>query len=69
MAYDVAFTIPQRVLGKADVEFRVKRNGGALGTLKVSNGTAVWAPVNKQYGFKMGWKDFGELMQKHEKPE
>ncbi len=27
MACDVAFTIPQRVLGKADVEFRVKRNG------------------------------------------
>jgi hypothetical protein len=65
MAYDVTFSIPARVLGKADVEFRVKRNGSAFGKLKVSNGSAVRVPVGKQYGFKIGWKKFDALMQEH----
>jgi hypothetical protein len=69
MAYDVSFTIPERVLGKADVEFRVKRNGGAFGTLKVSNGSAVWVPVGKQYRFKMPWEQFDGLMQENGKSE
>jgi hypothetical protein len=69
MAYDVAFTIPERVLGKADVEFEVKRNGTALGTLKVSNGSAVWVPANKQYGFRMRWRRFDALMREHGEPE
>jgi hypothetical protein len=65
MAYDVKFTIPERVLGKADVEFKVKRNGGAWGTLKVSNGSAVWVPANKQKGFQVSWRAFDALMQEH----
>ena len=39
MAHDVRFSIPERALGKADVEFIVKEDGAVLGTLAVSNGS------------------------------
>ncbi len=62
--HDVSFNIPQRALGKADVEFQVKRDGAVLGTLAVSNGSIVWFPKGTSYGYKMGWAKFDELMQK-----
>jgi hypothetical protein len=34
MAHSVTFTLPERDLGKADVEFRVKNDGSVYGTLK-----------------------------------
>lgn len=67
--HDVTFTIPERSLGKADLEFKIKRNGEMVGRLKVSNGTVVWVPKNAQYGRKLGWVKFDQLMQEHGKPE
>ena len=61
--HDVFFNIPQRALGKADVEFQVKQDGIVLGTLAVSNGSLVWFPKKTSYGYKMGWSKFDELMQ------
>lgn len=61
--HDVYFSIPERELGKADVEFRVKRNGQAFGRLRVSVGSLVWVPANKKYGHKLGWKEFDQLAQ------
>ncbi|MCX5718229.1 MAG: hypothetical protein NTW44_08035 [Nitrospirae bacterium] len=62
--HDVLFNIPQRSLGKADVEFLIKRNGVVLlGTLAVSNGSLVWFPKKTSYGYKMGWDKFGKLME------
>jgi hypothetical protein len=63
--HDVYFSIPERELGKADVEFRVKRNGQAFGRLRVSVGSLVWVPANKKYGHKLGWKAFDQLAQEH----
>jgi len=63
--HDVYFSIPERELGKADVEFRVKRNGQAFGRLRVSVGSLVWVPANKKYGHKLGWKAFDLLAQEH----
>lgn len=67
--HDVNFVIPERALGKADVEFKIKKDGKAFGTLKVSNGSVVWVPRDKQYGQKLGWTKLDELMQEHGKPE
>ncbi|MHB1158102.1 MAG: hypothetical protein ACYC26_14850 [Phycisphaerales bacterium] len=53
--HDVTFVIPERQLGKADIEFSIKRDGKAWGRLKVSNGTVVWVPKDNTYGFKMNW--------------
>jgi hypothetical protein len=61
--HDVSFNIPQRALGKADVEFLVKRDGAVLGTLAVSNGSIVWFPKGTTYGLKVGWKKFNDIMQ------
>jgi hypothetical protein len=57
----VTFTLPERELGKADAEFSVKRDGKAFGSLRISNGSIVWVPKNKQYGYKLGWVKFSEL--------
>jgi hypothetical protein len=65
MQHNVTFTIPERDLGKADVEFQVKKGGSKLGTLKVSKGTVVWVPKDHSYGYKVGWTDFDTLMKDH----
>jgi hypothetical protein len=67
--HDVTFTIPERALGKADLEFNVKRNGEMIGRLKVSNGSIVWVPKNAQLGYKIGWVKFDALMQEHARRE
>ena len=41
MAHEVRFSLPERQLGRADAEFNVKRDGQALGRLKISNGSVV----------------------------
>jgi hypothetical protein len=65
--HDVSFSIPERQLGKADVEFTVKRDGKAFGRLRVSNGTVVWVPKDKTLGFRVEWVTFDDLMQKYGK--
>jgi hypothetical protein len=59
----VSFSIPERELGRADVEFVVKQDGAILGTLEVSNGSIVWFPKGTSYGYKMGWTRFDKHMQ------
>ncbi len=68
--HDVEFTIPKRALGRADVEFAIKRDGKPFGRLKVSNGSIVWVQGSASYGYKLSWSDFADLMTengKHEK--
>ena len=60
--HDVSFSIPRRPLGKADVEFVVKKDGSVFGTLAVSNGSVVWFPSRTSYGYKIGWSKFDQLM-------
>jgi len=61
--HDVSFSVPRRALGKADVEFQIKRDGRVFGTLAISNGSIVWFPKNTTYGCKVGWTKFDSLMQ------
>ena len=65
MKHKVTFSIPERQLGKADIEFKVKANGKALGTLRISKGAIVWVPLSKHYGYKVGWQDFNDLAIKY----
>jgi len=64
--HQVHFSVPQRELGKADVEFIVNIDGKRLGTLKVSRGSIVWfrgkTHVN---GEKMTWTELDNLMWEH----
>lgn len=63
--HDVSFTLPERQLGRADIEFRIKRNRRAFGRLRVSEGSLVWVPADRTLGFKLGWVDFDRLAQEH----
>lgn len=65
MAHDVSFAVPDRPVGRADIEFKVQKDGAKFGTLRVSKGAIVWVEADHTYGFKMGWQQFSELMQKH----
>jgi len=62
MSHKVTFSIPERELGREDVEFKINFKGAKVGTLKVSKGTLVWVPKDHTYGHKIGWKDFDVLM-------
>ena len=63
--HDVTFSIPARELGKADIEFEIKKNGSKFGTLKVSKGSVVWVLKDFTYGYKIGWVKFDEMMQEY----
>lgn len=60
--HDVRFTIPERRLGNADIEFAVYRDDERLGLLKVSKGAIVWRHANKKRGFAMDWQAFDRMM-------
>ena len=66
MAHKVTFTLPDREIGKADIEFLVKRDGIVFARLLVSKGAVVWRPKNKQFGKKLEWSRFDEVMQEKE---
>ncbi|HEY0682597.1 MAG TPA: hypothetical protein VGD45_09710 [Steroidobacter sp.] len=61
----VSFSIPERELGRADVQFLVKQDETLLGTLAVSNGSLVWFPKGTTYGCKMGWSKFDSVMKEY----
>lgn len=65
MKHDVKFSIPQRELGKADIEFEVKKNGKKFGTLKVSKGSLVWVQKDSVYGYKMNWDKLDSVIVTH----
>ena len=60
--HDVRFSIPERELGKADIEFLIKKNGKVFGTMKVSKGSIVWFPKDTTYGHKTSWNEFDQFM-------
>lgn len=61
--HDVRFTIPERTLGNADIEFAVYSDDERLGVLKVSKGALVWRPANKKLGYVVRWDAFDRIMQ------
>jgi hypothetical protein len=59
-SHDVFFTVPERQLGKTDIEVRVKRNGTAFGRLLISEGALNWLPAKKWKGksrIRIGWME------------
>lgn len=55
MAHDVRFSVPERPVANADIEFRIKKNGTMFGTLRVSKGALVWYPQDGKVGRKLSW--------------
>jgi hypothetical protein len=66
MAHKVKFAVPQRELGRADIEFLVYKDGQVFGKLLVSKGSVVWRKRWKsKRGKKLGWAAFDRLMEEH----
>ena len=62
MAHTVTFSVPERALGREDIEFVVKRDGVRFGTLLVSKGAVEWRPTNKVYRRRLRCERFDQLM-------
>lgn len=62
MAYQVRFTLPERQLHRADIVFKVRRDGKAFGELRVSNGALVWYPRSKRKGVYVRWADLARRL-------
>lgn len=60
--HQVGISIPEKALGNAPVEFKVKKDDAVLGTLKVRKGSVVWVQKDAIFGYKMGWTDFDAMM-------
>lgn len=63
MKHTVTFSLPTRDLGKADIDFWVKKDGKAFGKLEISKGAIVWYPRLTTNGHKASWSRFDELME------
>jgi hypothetical protein len=64
MAHQVAFSVPERQLGKRDIVFRVSKNDALFGTLRVSKGGVDWFPLKKQLGYGFDWSRIDRLFRK-----
>jgi hypothetical protein len=58
MTYRVRFTLPERKLDNADIEFKIFQNGKRFGTLGVSQGAIVWWRHLERKGTRMSWAEF-----------
>jgi hypothetical protein len=62
--------LPERELGRADIEFLVRRDGSVFGKLLVSKGAIVWRRKWKsKRGKKLDWASFAEIMREHGRNE
>jgi len=60
--HNVKFNIPERELGRADVEFDISDDVSKIGRLKVSKGGVEWVRKDHSLGYKLNWNLFDEVM-------
>jgi len=65
MAHEVSVRLPDRLLGSADLQLDVNKDGTKLGRLKASKGSVVWVPRSRTYGYKLSWSDLASLFENH----
>ena len=53
MSHEVTFQVTERVLGKSDIQFKVKADGEVVGELRVSKGAIVWYRKGSTSGRRM----------------
>jgi hypothetical protein len=55
MAFNVDFKVPQRELGKVDIEFIITKDDSQLGRIKISKGGIDYYPKNAKKPIKKNW--------------
>ncbi len=63
--HDVTFTLPERPLGKADIDFGVNRDGEFLGTFKLSKGGVDWRPKGGKKPNPISWGRLAKLIENY----
>ena len=63
MKHEVDVLVPERKLGRSDIEFKLRLDGKAAGILKVSRGALVWVPRDCTLGHKLTCAEFASMMQ------
>ncbi len=63
MAHDVSFSVPSRPVANKDIEFDVRKDRDAFGTLKVSEAGVVWRPRDHKFGCFLSWTKINEIFQ------
>ena len=63
VAHQVTFEIPQRDLGKVDVEFVISSRGSRLGRLRISKGGFDYYPRNAKKPIRKSWAQLDRLLQ------
>jgi hypothetical protein len=61
VAHEINFEIPQRDLGKVDIEFTISSAGCRLGRLKISKGGVDYYPRNAKKPIKKSWAQVDTL--------
>ena len=61
MAHKVTFSVPERPLANADIEFNVRKSGTMLGTPKISQGGIVWQSSPASLGYFLSWHKFDQI--------
>ena len=61
MAHQVTFSVPNNLVGRSDIEFKIKKDDVMFGTLKVSKGGIVWRPRDNQYGYILNWDKISNI--------
>ena len=65
---NVTISIKKGAVTYRDVEFKAKKGGNLIGTLKVSQGTVDWQPSgSKKNWTKLPWDKFDEVMNDYQK--
>ena len=61
MAHNVEFMVPQRELGKVDIEFIISKDGGQLGKINISKGGIDYYPKNAKKPIRMTWTQLDSM--------
>lgn len=64
MATKTTFTLPERELGRANIEIKIKKNHKAFGKLRISKGGIEWVERDDHYGTEFSWRELADLIAK-----
>nr|WP_314527601.1 hypothetical protein [uncultured Pseudomonas sp.] len=70
MAHEVKINLQSMLVQRQDVEVEVKKDGGKLGTILISQGNIEWLPSgNRVNKYNLTWTQFSEFMEEHGMPK
>jgi hypothetical protein len=66
--HEIIAHLPLHAMKNEDFTIEVRSNGQLLGDLIVGQGSVRWRPGGRQYGYRLGWERFDQVMQENGTP-